>query len=367
MKPERGSRERQELDKVRAAAEINFERFTQADRLQIASLYPPHGDFEKLLELDTNRFLAALQEAGIESPDTGELVRILFDLFTKDLDLKMVAADFGMSPEDCRKLLDRHEQTRQHLTRLEQGGLKRQLYLTEFRTIARLIGAGDPREFVKLPLPYFGEKADVAKPPVPANDKPLLGQTGVALLDDENRTGALQVELRTVNDQRSYIEGESVDFHVRANADCYLTVLTVDPQGEVVQLLPNKFLPELRLKRGQTVTLPTPAMKQEFDFGAKPPHGLTEIKVIATTQLIRLADSNPNALPADRLVQFGNLKTSGAKAIGLRVKPSVAKPQGPDKPLTADNLGDLFAPNEWGTAAVTVVTRERHRSPLLSN
>ncbi|MFM9963532.1 MAG: DUF4384 domain-containing protein [Planctomycetaceae bacterium] len=362
MKPERGLPKRQELDEVGVAAAMNFERFSAADRLQIAARYPSHKAFERLLEQDTDRFLAALQEAGIEPSGPDEPVRLLFDFFTNDLDLDMVAADFGLTPDACRQQLDRHEKTRQNLMRMEQGGLKRQLYQTEFQSIARLIGAGDPREFVKLPAPFFGEKVDVAQSPRPANDKPLLGQTGVALLDDENRTGKLQVELRTVNDQRSYLEGESVEFHVRANADCFLTVLTVDPQGEVVQLLPNKFHPELRLKRGQTVTLPTPAMKREFDFDARPPHGLSEIKVIATTKAIHLADATPRALAADGLIQFGNLR-SGSKAIGVRVKPNIANAQEPDKPLTADNLDKLLAPNEWGTSAITVVTRERRHNP----
>lgn len=357
MNPQRGDARLKSLDEIGSAAAVNFRRFNEAERLSIAALYPSHEQFEKLLEQDRVRFLSALAEAGIEQRGSDEPVRLLFDRFTRDVDLNMVAADFGLSPDECREKLKLEGETRQLLERLERGGLKRQLYLTEFRTIARLIGAGDLRDFVKLPSPFFGEKIEVAQPATPPADKPLLGQTGVDVLDAENRNGKLQVQLQIEDNQRSFNEGDSIRFRVRANEDCFLTILTVDPTGEVVQLLPNALHPKLQLKGGQTVTLPTEEMVEKFDFAAQPPHGLSEVKVIATKQPLRLAAADANAIREKKLPPFGNVK-AGAKAIGIRLKPNIPDPAQPGAEIAADKLDQLLAPDQWATAIVTFVTRE---------
>ena len=362
MKPERGLARLKTLDEVAPAAALNNRRFSEADRLAVAKLYLSHEQFEKLLEQDRDRFLTALKDAGIEQHGSDEPVRLLFNCFTRDLDLNTVAADFGLSPDECRAKLNLEGETRQLLARLERGGLKRQLYLTEFRTIARLTGAGDPRDFVKLPSPFFGEKVEVAanQPAPPANtakpdaSSPVLGRTGVDVLDAENKNGKMQVQLQVADDRRSFVENETIRFHVRANADCFLTVLSIGPTGEVEQLLPNKWHPQFTLKAGQTATLATEEMR--FEFIAEPPHGLTELKIIATKQPLRLAAVTTQSLQAKGMMGLGNVK-DGAKGLGIRLKPSIPA-QGPNgAEVTADKLDTLFPPDDWATASVTFVTR----------
>jgi len=369
MKPERGDIRLDILDEVRPAAEQNFRRFSEADRRLIAEIYPSAATFKGLLEQDRTRFLTAMADARLEQRGSDEPVRLLFDHFTRNLTLETVAADFGLAPDECRDKLRLEGETRQLLARLEQGGLKRQLYLTEFHTMARLIGAGDPRDFEKLPFPYFGDKVEVAatnkSDPVAVveqqqakRDQGTLGRTGIDVLDAENRNGRMQVQLTMVDDRRSFVEDETIRFHVRSNIDCFLTVLSVDPVGEIKQLLPNKWHPQFRLKAGQTATLATPEM--QFDFVAEPPHGRTQLKVIASRKPLDLTTAVPQDPKAPEILGFGNI-TKGAKGIGVRLKSNLPAETPNAAEVHFDKLDKLFAPDEWATATMSFVTREPRR------
>jgi hypothetical protein len=369
VKPERGDKRLASLDEVRTAAEENRRRFSEDDLELIRELYPLPEKFQALMEQDRKRFLDAQATAGIRTDGNTEPVRALFDRFAKDLDLNAVAADFGLSPEECKTQMNRETETRQHLLRIEKGTLNRLLYLDSFRLIARLTGAGDTREFSKLQFPYFGENVpdDVAVGKLePTTASPTWARTGVDLIDAEHRTGAFNVTMRTENDQRTFLENDPVRCQVRATEDCFLTILTIDPVGDVTLLLPNRWHPEFKLKAGQTVTLPTPDMG--FEFPAAPPHGATILKVVATKRPLKLKGVDATTLTEKGLVPLGR-----GKAIGLAPRPSSAETVAKDDPpmpvppaneaprvrLTDQSLDQMFQANEWATASWTLVTTPR--------
>jgi len=368
MKPERLDKRLATLDEVRSAAEENRRRFSEDDLELIRDLYPLPDKFQGLIEQDRKRFLDAQATAGIRTDGNTEPVRALFDRFAKDLDLDAVAADFGLSPDECKTKMNRESETRQHLLRIEKGTLNRLLYLDSFRLIARLTGAGDTREFRKLPFPYFGESVSDAGAVAnlePASASPTWGRTGVDLIDAEHRTGKFTVSMRTENDKRAFLENEPVRCQVRATEDCFLTILTIDPVGDVTLLLPNRWHPEFKLKAGQTVTLPTPDMG--FEFPAVPPHGTTLLKVVATKRPLKLKGVDANTLAEKGLVPLGRGKaiglapsqSTGTIANAEPIKPVATVNEAPRVSLTDQSLDQMFQPNEWATASWTLVTTGR--------
>lgn len=362
MKPETGTPRLSTLDNVRASALDDFARFTAGERELIGELYPKHETFTALLEQDRQRFLNAMQAAGIEQQGSDEPARALFDRFVNDLDLDAVAAEFGLTPEDLARRMQRESETRTLLRRIERGTLKRQLFLTEFKQIANLTGAGEPRRFEELPFPYFGEKVEQAAAANPGHEKedagkPLaLGRTGVDLLDAEHRTGALKVEIWTADNRKSYTEDEAITCRVRATEDCFLTIVSVDAAGDVTLLLPNKWHPEFKLKAGRTITMPSKEMG--FEFYATEPHGQTILKAIATKEPLKLKGVDRGTLREKGLVALGN-----AKAIGVRKRRDDAashpENQGSHVSLTDKKLEETFRPNQWATATWTLATRKK--------
>lgn len=51
--------------------------------------------------------------------------------------------------------------------------------------------------------------------------------------------------------------GDLLTVHAQANSDCYLTIITVEPDGQATVLFPNDFEPDNRLTAGKPVTVPT--------------------------------------------------------------------------------------------------------------
>ena len=230
-----------------------------------------------------------------------------------------------------------------------------------------MIGAGDTREFDRIGFPYFGEKAVAVAGPAPEEKPAALQPTkaeaekgigvrvrhGSDLLDAENRESAFQVKIWTENERRSYREGEATPCFIRANRDCFLTVVAVNPTGEIVLLVPNKWVPELKVSAGKTVRIPD--QQWEFELAAELPHGLTELKVIATKRPLPITAATPKRFQQESLIPLGR-----SKGIGLRPKMEPGtRPLAPPEEPTVRTLDELFLPNEWATAGWTLVTTPR--------
>ncbi len=351
MKPE-NQRELVQLDRVRKLATHNLRRFDEATRNRIEELYPTGQQFAKLVREDRRRFESAMEKAGL-SNSGDEPVRALFNQFIADVNVESVAAELGVSADELRQRLDREGETRQILMRLEDEGLKRQLFLTDFQIIVRLGGFGELREFVPLNFPFFGA-TDVEVESDPNATNSSLGQTtGVALLDQDHFQGELQVSLATAGGQKHYRQGEAIRCEISASAKCHVTVFALDPTGELTVLVPNKWHPEgLSVKAGEKLIFPTPAMG--FELYAQPPHGPTILKAVATRKPLAISGINAQKLQQDAMVNLGN--TKGLQTKGIGVRGAAARERKPEFDLTSDDPNSVFQPNEWATSRWTIIT-----------
>ena len=101
-----------------------------------------------------------------------------------------------------------------------------------------------------------------------------------------------------------------------------------------------------------------------FEFFAEPPHGTTQIRVIATRQPLQIKGANPQALAqADGgIISLGNAKSlRNAKGIKVRQNQQLPRPESvrpanrPQEPTDID-LSRQFAQNDWATARWTFTT-----------
>lgn len=342
------------MDEVRSSTLMNPRNFNAADRELIGELYPEPAEFGRLLEADRKQFRQALETAGIRR-GAEEPSRALFDQFTRNLTLEAVAGDFGLDPQQLLQRLNADGDTRQLAERLKSAGVQRQLYVVEIRRIAELTALGEPRHFRELPLPWFGNDPEIAQQQ-PALQQPQ--QPRVSLLDDDNVNAAIGVSVHSGDGRDRFPEGEVIPCVIKAQQDCFITVLGYQPDNTVIVLVPNRWHSQLQLKAGQTLRLPTPEMG--FEFTAQAPHGTTQIKVIATRTPLQLAGFNPQELE-----QSGGFKSlGGRRAIGVqaasRPPQPGAQPAGPVAPADID-LQQQFAPNDWSTARWTFTTHPAGR------
>ena len=134
-------------------------------------------------------------------------------------------------------------------------------------------------------------------------------------------------------------------FQVVADRECYLTLLQIDPLGDTTLLVPNAWQNQLRLRKDQRVTIPTPEM--EFEIYARPPHGSTTIRAIVTQEPLVIRGVDADRLANEKLVQLGNIR-----ALGVRAKPSPS----PGSELEPQALDRRFGKGAWAMDELTVLT-----------
>ncbi len=148
--------------------------------------------------------------------------------------------------------------------------------------------------------------AVVAAPPPPP--PPLVSNQIVAAtaggpvipvipLEGLNQIGP--IALKVALDKREYREGERMRITVTADRDCYLRIYNLNPLGRAVQLFPNHFQTENRVRGGQTVVIPGGA-NAPFDLEiageSKGEFGNELVNVLASeTQWSDLANLPPGA------------------------------------------------------------------------
>ena len=87
-------------------------------------------------------------------------------------------------------------------------------------------------------------------------------------------------ELSVWTKERDYEIGEQISFFVKADADCYLTLLDIMPDGHVTVIFPNKYHEDNFIRAN--VTYQIPEENYGFTFRVQEPPGLDRIKAFAT-------------------------------------------------------------------------------------
>jgi hypothetical protein len=88
-------------------------------------------------------------------------------------------------------------------------------------------------------------------------------------------------------ERTGYRIGDELTVQVRANRDCYLTVLDLQTSGNLYVLLPNQYQAEARAKADTTYAVPS--SDAPFAIAVNGPAGVEGIKVIATRRPLSLA------------------------------------------------------------------------------
>ena len=89
---------------------INGNKILPAEvRDAVAQLYPEKEEFDKYIDRDRGRFINAMKLAGLDPllkyEGTVEMVNALSNLYERDVDLNMAAAEFGVTREELLKFL----------------------------------------------------------------------------------------------------------------------------------------------------------------------------------------------------------------------------------------------------------------------
>ena len=354
------------LDEIRAVVFDDRRRFDVKARQRVRKLYPSQATFANLLQEDRARFRRAMALAKVDGPG-GEPIRALFDRYARDVSVRTLAGEFGLTEEAFRQRMTREGELRTLLARIDGGGLRRDDWERALLIVVRLAGLGEPARPVRPRVPYFGDKFATSAPvgPVPGAPelpKPLgvreravrvgAPQAVVPRLAAEQINGPFRLSLTT--DKVHYVEGETMSLTVTANRDCYLVVETLDPNRNVVRLIPNEYQAEVKLKAGVPTALPTPWNgRKPFELEIQPPHGRSEIKAYGFLKKPNLAPGRP--LGAFRsLGKVGGDGTRGIVVVAPRDTPPVMKA---DDPALLENPLDGLRRDEVATATATVVTR----------
>jgi formylglycine-generating enzyme required for sulfatase activity len=132
-------------DEVHAQVTRSPDAFKE-ERDDILALYPPRPQFRAGLQKDAARFTAAVRQTG-PRPGATEPVAALAARFEWDLDLKLVAAEAGLPPEEFLKALARAPEELARAfgpLRVEGGTVKRQVLEAAFTDLVRELDLGQP-------------------------------------------------------------------------------------------------------------------------------------------------------------------------------------------------------------------------------
>ena len=116
----------------------------------------------------------------------------------------------------------------------------------------------------------------------------------------ENPAYPFAFEFGFTDNKATFKAGDRIEFHAKADRDGYLTIVDLGTDGKVIVIYPNELDRDNRVKAGQTVSVPTSAMKTEFQ--AQDPAGRGIVRAFLTDRPLELNFSEGDASQATRVV-----------------------------------------------------------------
>ena len=159
---------------------------------------------------------------------------------------------------------------------------------------------------------YVGNTLNIFTRLVDVEEGRIIASKSVPLLGWEITETPKDAEFRidVTTDRKTYAIGDRAFVIVRPNKDCYVTLLNLRSNGEIYQLLPNKYKRD-NLMRANAENY-VPSWSDSYDVTISEPRGRERVMAIATTQPIRMDDierivsTDTNALvSADRRTMRG--------------------------------------------------------------
>jgi hypothetical protein len=135
---------------------------------------------------------------------------------------------------------------------------------------------GADKRIVKLSQKYIHTKDTFNKSS--SEDKVENGDEPDVTTAEPPKKDTIKVEIWTEKDKFS--NGDKIKFFVRADRDCYLSLVHVDALGKVKILFPNYYAPSNFVKGKRTYSVPSE--NAGFDFVASEPFGYEIVRAIAS-------------------------------------------------------------------------------------
>jgi hypothetical protein len=221
---------RKAKDDIRENVLAAGKSFPKDVREAVEALYPAREKMDRLIEEDAKRFADAMARAGLDPTlklNGVEMINALSKRYEDDVDVKLAAAEFGLTSDEFAKVsADADKKFRPFLRRLEQGIVPRDQFEVAFRDLSEELTDDE-----MVVIAGVGERPPAARP----------------------NPGA---DLALFSDRDAYRQGDTPVFTVIAARDCFLTLTDVDQKGEGTVLFPNRFQPNNRIRAGVEVQLP---------------------------------------------------------------------------------------------------------------
>ena len=146
---------------------------------------------------------------------------------------------------------------------------------------------------------------------------------------------------------------EKIELVVSAERYCHVHLLSIDSQGQVTLLFPNKWQQDTRIVAGRTYTIPSP--DAEFAFPIQSPPGHDVIKAVATRRPLDLRHVNAKGLNEQGCIQF-EPEDWGDLVEDIRVR-GIGVEAAPERRPAADGQPEGDIPTaEYVTTTLTIET-----------
>jgi hypothetical protein len=278
---------------------VNDRNFSKKVRETVEAIYPPHKEMDKILKDDTARFQNAMKAAGLDPTlKLGgiEPISALSNQYEKNLDMRQVAAEFGLKPDQLASAAgDVGGDARTLVRRLEQQGYVPRDNLEG--TFAGLVSKLTDDETVAVAAAQ-ASPAKVAK--VGSGDNKVEGSGALTLLADKT----------------NYSVNDLPVFTVKSDADCYLTLINIDGKGTGTVLFPNKFQQANLLKANKEFIFP--GDEAPFQFRMKDP-GTEKVIALCNPNGVREQTIAHN-FASNAFTNLGNYEQYATRAIVVEAK-----------------------------------------------
>ncbi|HUU24666.1 MAG TPA: DUF4384 domain-containing protein [Methyloceanibacter sp.] len=253
---------RQVTDDIRGHV-LHDESFPREIRKKVGALYAPQDEMKKLLVQDASRFRKAMLAAGLD-PDLDsqtqgvESINFLSKAYEKSVDLRLAAAEYGISAEVLsQSLVDAGGALGRIKRRLEQGVLPRQILEVEFPELVAKVSDNKPIEIA------------------------ALTPTAVAQTRDENEVFFDDFDLALTSDKSNYRVNDLPVFSIKSSKGCHLTLINVEADGNGTVIFPNTFQQDNFLPANTEMKFPD--ADAPFQFRLKDPGTETVIAICNAT------------------------------------------------------------------------------------
>ena len=257
---------------------------------------------DKIIDDDAKRFKSAMERAGLNPVlklNGVEMVNALSDRYEADVDIKLAAAEYGMTKDQFVTATDDADR--------------------EFKTVVRRL------EQSTVPRDQF-ESVYVKLAQNITDDEPVRVTASNHVVIKPAKTSTVAAELSLTSDKDVYHRGDSPVFTVVSRRDCFLTLTNVDDKGEGTVLFPNRFQQANHLRANSPVHLP--GSNAPFQYRMKD-SGVETVIAVCTPGKAAV-DGIKHDFKREAFTSVGDYTRSVSRAISVEARPSgPAKRPGP--------------------------------------